>query len=567
MRRSLIGLLVLAVVVMIGIALWSVRHHLPDHSVLVLELEGDIDEAPPRDLVSQLTARGPALPTILLLLDMAAADARIDGVLVHIKPLRVGFARLQELRDALAKLRSSGKRVVSLLDETSLNGSRELFLASAANRVLVDPGTLAPLGGVAGQFLHLAGFFEKLGVRWEYSRVGEYKSAVEEYAARQMSPKARENAEALIDGVFAQLVDGIASGRGLSGENVRALFESVPGTPQELVDAGLADAIAGRKEALQKGGFEGGKELESDAYQRIDASSLGLRKGPHIALVFGDGVIVDERARSLQKLFTADETEQALDAAAKDDEIKAVVLRVNSPGGGTQASDRIWRAVKRVRDKKPIVVSMADAAASGGYYVSSAATAIVAEPATFTGSIGVFMLRPSFGGALEKLDVGHETIGRGAYAGMLTGDAPMTPAQRARTDAFTQSAYADFLSRIQEGRGTPTAETDKIGGGHVWLGSEALANHLVDELGGLATAVERARKEAKLEQQPDPVRVILPVSPGPVEQLKSFLRGESSEQLVGALLPIDWTALAPLAWLSPTEGGLAYLPPYWVELR
>src|SRR5262249_5610248 len=170
------------------------------------------------DLVGQFTARGPSLPTLLLLLDMAAADTRVDGLLVHIKPLRIGYARLQELRDALAEVRGAGKRVVALVDETSLNGSRELFLASVADRVLVDPGTLAPLGGIAGQFFHLAGFFEKLGVRWEYSRVGEYKSAVEQYAARQMSPKARENADALIDGVFAQLVDGIASGRKLSGE-------------------------------------------------------------------------------------------------------------------------------------------------------------------------------------------------------------------------------------------------------------------------------------------------------------------------------------------------------------
>ena len=566
MRRPAIAVLVLAVVVMVGFALWVARHHVPDHSVLVLELEGDMDEAPPRDLVSQFTARGPALPTVLLLLDMAAADTRVDGVLVHIKALRIGYARLQELRDALGAVRGAGKRVVALVDETSLNGSRELFLASVADRVLVDPGTLAPLGGVAAQFLHLAGFFEKLGVHWEYSRVGEYKSAVEQYAARQMSPKARENADALIDGVFAQLVDGIASGRKLSGEKVRALFESAPGTPQELVDAGLADAIAGRKEALQKGEFRDGKELTTDAYARVDAQSLGLRKGPRIALVFGDGLIVDERGRSLSKLFTAEETEQALDAAAEDDSIKAVVFRVNSPGGETQASDRIWRAVTRVRAKKPVVVSMADTAASGGYYVSSAANAVLAEPATFTGSIGVFMMRPSFAGTLEKLDVGHETIGRGSYVGMLSGEAPMTPAQRARTDFFTRSAYADFLKRVSDGRGTPTEQIDKLGGGRVWLGSEALANRLVDELGGLSAAVARARKEAKLEQEPDPTRVILPAAPGLGEQIKGLLRGEDNHRLLQALVPVDLPDLTALAWLAPSQGGLAYLPSWWIEI-
>ena len=568
MRRSIAGMLVLLVLLMIGVALWVVRRHLPEHSVLVVELEGDLDEEPPRDLIGQWTARGPALPTLLLLLDMAAVDQRIDGVLVHIKALRVGYARLQELRDALAQVRTAGKRVLALVDETSLNGTRELFLASAANRVLVDPGTLAPLGGIAGQFLHLAGFFEKLGVKWEYSRVGEYKSAVEEYAARTMSPKAREMTEGLIDGVFAQSVDAIATGRGLSGERVRALFESVPGTPKELIEAGLADEVSGRKEALEKGGLKDANEVDTATYQRIDPSSLGLRRGPRIGLVFGDGVIVDERGRTLQKLFVAEEVEKALDAAADDDAIKAVVFRVNSPGGGTQASERIWRAVRRVREKKPIVVSMADYAASGGYYVSSAANAILAEPATFTGSIGVYVLRPSFGGTLEKLDIGHETIGRGAYAGMLTGDAPMTPVQRARTDAFTEAAYSDFLDRVSEGRGMPTEKINTLGRGRVWLGSEALANNLVDELGGLTAAVARARREAKLENEPDPVRVILPAPESAIDQLKSLVRGESSHLLLQALLPlpVDFPQLPPLGWLA-SAGGLAYLPPVWLELH
>src|SRR5262245_4980506 len=192
MRRSVVGILTVAVIAMIGVALWIARSHLPDHSVLVLDLNGEIEDEPPRDLVAQLQARGPALPTLLLLLDMAAADARIDGVLVQVRGLRSGYARLQELRDALAKVRGSGKTVVAYVQQESLNATRELYLASVANKVVVDPAAMVPLGGIAGQFVFLAGMFEKIGVRWEYSRVGEYKSAVEEFAAREMSPKARE---------------------------------------------------------------------------------------------------------------------------------------------------------------------------------------------------------------------------------------------------------------------------------------------------------------------------------------------------------------------------------------
>ncbi len=568
MRRSLVTTLVVIVLIMIGFALYAARQHLANHSVLVLELEGDLEEAPPLDLLSQLSARGPSLPTLLLLLDMAAADSRIDGVLVHVKALSLGYGRLQELRDALAAVRAANKQIVVLIDGTSLNGTRELFLASVANKVLVDPGSLAPLAGVAGQYLQLGGLFEKLGVKWEYSRIGKYKSAVEQFGARRMSPEARENAEGIVDGVFAQLVDGVAQGRKLSGEKVRALFESVPGTPQELVAAGLADEIAGRKEALEKGGLHGTTEVEAADYQRFDPKSLGLRSGPRIALVFGDGAIVGSRTRSYSRQFAADEVEKALDAAAEDDEIRAVVFRVNSPGGDSQASDRVWRAVRRVREKKPVVISMADYAASGGYYVASAANAIVAQPATITGSIGVLMLRPNFAGALEKLEIGHTSITRGGpYAGMLAGDAPMTPEQRERTDAFTKAAYDTFLSRIHEGRGTPTERADELGRGRVWLGSDALANNLIDELGGLATAVARARKEAKLEDEPDPVRVILPAPQGPMQQLRSILRGESSHRLLQALSPVELPSLAPLEWLASTSGGIAYLPAVWLELR
>ncbi|HXZ86102.1 MAG TPA: signal peptide peptidase SppA, partial [Myxococcota bacterium] len=324
--------------------------------------------------------------------------------------------------------------------------------------------------------------------------------------------------------------------------------------------------IAGRSEALKAGGFGDAHELETDAYLRTDPKSLGLRKGPEIALVFGSGTIVDEASR-LQRGFTADDTEKALDAAAKDDKIRAVVLRVNSPGGETQASDRIWRALRRVREKKPVVISMADYAASGGYYVSSAASAILAEPATFTGSIGVFLLRPAFAGAYDKLEIGHELIGRGALIGVSASDLPMTPAERARVDQFTQAAYDDFLARVSQGRGTPTEAIDKVGRGRVWLGSDALANNLVDELGGLAGAVARARKEAKLEGEPDPVRVILPAPPGLFEQLRGLLRGDAGPELLRALVAARLPELPALSWLPPLGGGLAYLPPYWLELR
>jgi protease-4 len=569
MRRPIAWFIALAVAAMIAVALWSARVHVADNSVLVLELAGELDEAPPRDLLGQLSARGPALPSVLLLLDMAAADPRVTGVLVHVKALRIGYARIQELRDALARVRGAGKRVIALIDETSLNATRELYLASAAQQAYVEPATLAPLAGIAGQFLHFAGFFEKIGVEWQVARVGEYKSAVEQFAAREMSPKAREMTDALLDGIFAQIVEGIAAGRGLEPVQVRALIDAAPGTPEELVAAKLADGIADRKDVLEKAGLAGANELDAKDYQRVNAQSLGLRNGPTIALIFGDGTVADERGRGFAKVFAADETIEALEAAGEDEDIRAVVLRINSPGGGAQASDRMWRAVQRLRAVKPVVGSMAEYAASGGYYVASGATAIVAQPATLTGSIGVFLLRPSFAGVYEKLEIGSELIERGPYAAVSGGDRPMTPEQQARTDSFIQASYDEFLSRVSTGRGIPTEAVNELGGGRVWLGSDAFARKLVDELGGLRAAVERARVEAGIEDEPDPVRLILPAPRSAAEQVRDLVRGDLRNPLLRAFVPDELAELPfslALGWL-PLEGALAYLPSYWIEIR
>ena len=564
MRRPIVWLLALAVVAMIAVALWSARVHVADNSVLVLELAGDLDEAPPQDLLGQFTARGPALPSLLLLLDMAAADPRVSAVLVHVKSLQIGYARIQELRDAFARVRGAGKPVIALVDETSLNATRELYLASAAQKTFIDPASLAPFAGIAGQFLHFAGFFEKIGVEWQVSRVGEYKSAVEQFAAREMSPKAREMTDALLDGIFAQIVEGIAAGRGMERQQVRALIDAAPGTPAELVAAKLVDGIADRKDVLEKAGLAGATELEAKDYQRVDARTLGLRNGPVIALIFGEGTIVDERGRSFSKVFAADETVKALEDAEKDDEIRAVVLRINSPGGGAQASDRMWRAVQRLRAKKPVVVSMAEYAASGGYYVASAANAIVAEPATLTGSIGVFFLRPSFAGVYKKLEIGSELIERGPYAAVSGGDRPMTAEQQARTDHFIQTSYTEFIGRISTGRGMPTEAVNELGGGRVWLGSDAFARKLVDELGGLRAAIERVRVEAGIEDEPDPVRLILPAPRSAAEQVRGLVRGDLRNHLLRSFVPDELTLA--LGWL-PLEGALAYLPSYWIQIR
>ena len=552
---------------MIGYALLRAGRGIAEESVLVLELGGTLEEAPPLDALQQFVARGPALPTLLLQLEKAAADSRIKAVLLHIRALDTGYARLQELRDAVTRLRGAGKPVIALLDIASLNATRELYLAASAGKVYVVPGFLGPFAGIAGQYLYLGGFFEKLGIQIEYERVGDYKSAPEMFAAREMSPAAREIFDNLLDGLFAQIVTGIAAGRGLEATRVRELVEAAPSTAEEYTAAGLADGVADRAQVLEREGLGEAEELLWDTYLHVDPRDLGLSTGPRIALIFGDGTITQTaRGRSPRaRSFAADAIAEALEEAGEQEDIRAVVLRVNSGGGSALASDQLWRDIERLRAKKPVVISMADAAASGGYYLASAANAIVAEPATFTGSIGIFFLRPALAGLYRKLEIGSEVLARGQHASIAAGDKPFTPIQRERTRRFVRALYQDFLKRVSTGRGISTEEVDRLGQGRVWLGEDALARGLVDELGGLYTAVQRAKVEAGLDPELDAERVILPGPRRLMQQVQDLMQGELQRGLMEQVLPLQLPEILQHA-MQLVEGEIAYLPPYWIEI-
>ena len=537
---------------------------IPDSSVLVLEVGGVLPDAPAVDTLDQLLADGIALPTLVLQLDKAAADARISAVLLQVRPLAAGFAQLQELRQAIERTRASDTRVIALLELASLNATRELYLASAADQVYVTPGFLGPLTGVAGSFLLLGGVMEKLGVLVEYESVGEYKSAPEMFASSEMSSFARENANDLLDGIFSQIVAGIAEGRDLEPERVRQLIDSAPSTGPEYVEAELADGIGDRSEVLALAGFEDAEEVSLETYWQVDPRKLGIRNGPAVALVFGHGTIVPgEGGRSAG--FAADRIARALDAAAQDGEVRAIVLRVDSGGGSAIASDQLWRAIERARADKPVVISMGNAAASGGYYLASAADAIVAQPSTLTGSIGVFVLRPSFAGLYEKLDIHAEVIARGAYATLAGNTRPFTEAERVRTRAFVQAIYDDFVHRVATGRDMEHERVDELGRGRVWLGSDALDRGLVDELGGLHTAVERAKLLAGIDPEVDAQRHIFPGPRSIGEQVRDLMRGQLPALLWRQAIPIRVPELLQALTL-PELGEIVLLPPFWLEL-
>jgi protease-4 len=566
MRRLALLLLAAAIAIAIGAAILRSGPDVPDSSVLVIRLTGELEEAPAVDSLQQLLARGPALPTLLLQLAKAAADPRIEAILLHVHPLQVGYARLQELRDGITRFRESGKPVIALLDLETFNATREFYLASAASKVYVVPRFLGPLAGVAGQVLSLGGFFETIGVEWQYERIGKYKSAPELFAERQMSPAAREQTEEFFDGIFGQIVSGLADSRGLDEERVRELVEQAPGTAEEVVQHGLADGIVARDGVLELAGLQDAEEVEFDVYIHVDPGDVGLRGGPTIALVFGDGTVITGGNSARRGTFGARATIEALRSAAEDDEVRAIVLRVNSPGGSTLASEQIWHAIRSIRREKPVVVSMGDYAASGGYYIASAADAIVAEPATITGSIGVFVVRPAFTGLYEKLEIGSELIARGPHAGIMAGDEPLTAGQLERIRHFIGRAYHGFLERVATGREITTEEVDRLGQGQIWLGDAALAHDLIDALGGLDAAVERAKQAADIPDEVDPKRVVFPGPRSLARQIRDLTRGELRGWLVSELLPLRLSPIAEATQLA-FEGGIAYLPSHWIEIH
>jgi protease-4 len=565
MRRRLTVLIAIAVLGWLAFELARSGQRVPERSALVIELEGTLQERPAMSWLEQLRSRGPALPTLLLQLEKAAADERVEAVLLRMRGLSAGFAQMKELREAVQVLAVT-KPVIAWLDLASLNATRELYLASAARQVYVAPGYLGPLAGLVGQFVFLRGFLEHIGVSVEATRVGAYKSATETFTQDSMSEQAREQTDALLDGIFAELVGGIARGRRLEPAQVQTLIDAAPGTAQELIDAALADAIASEEEVLERAGFGALEELPYARYAALDPGDFGLRSGPRIALVIAEGTIASQ-SLGPEGGFTPERIGEALDQAAEDDSIRAIVLRINSGGGSSQASEAIWQRVVAARQKKPVIASLGDTAASGGYYVASGASRIVAESTTLTGSIGVFLLRPSFGELLEKLRIRTEFVRRGRFAGLALADRNLEEAERQRLDGLVAAQYSLFLERVAAGRPLEKAEVDAVAQGRVWLGSRARELELVDELGGLARAVEMAKAEAGIPADVDPERVLLPGPEDLQTQLRGLLRSSVGELWAGAGAPLVQELPGWLHSSALLLGEIVYLPPVWVELR
>jgi protease-4 len=509
----------------------------PSTAALVLRPGGEIQEVVPDDVLGLLGGRNTStVRGFVSGLEKARRDPRIKTVLLMPSSLSLPYwAKVQELRDAVIEFKKSKKTVVAFLE---YGGDREYYLASAADKVYLLPTSSLDLTGVASYEIFLRGALDKIGAVPDFVHVGEYKTAVNQYTEKSFTPAHREMSESLNRDMYDQLVRGIADARRKSEQEVRALMDQGPFTPEDALRHGLVDELAyedqldDRVPELRAGSRET-RRIEGRDYSRIRAESLGFRPRSRIAVIYAVGIITSGRSGfdPLNGPTVGSETlVEQIREVRDDDSVKAIILRVDSPGGSSVASDVIWRELMITRDEKPsrpLIASMSDLAASGGYYISMPAQAIVAQPATLTGSIGVYWGKFALNGTLGKLGLTTETVTSGANADIYSPFETLSPGQRAQLQDHMQGFYENFVEKAAESRKTTPERIDAVAQGRVWTGRQARENGLVDALGGLDTAVRLAKERARIPPDEDVELVAYPRRRSVFEALSDQFGGVS----------------------------------------
>ena len=535
-----------------------------DSSMLVLKLDGDLPEkSPPEIPLPFLEAQTPmAVHEVWSTFRKAAADSRIKAVLFEPHGLGIGWARLEEIQQEILQFKKSGKPIVTYLRNP---GGAEYYLASATDRVLLAPEDSLDLKGLRVESMFFKTGLDKLGVKVDVIHAGKYKDAGDMFTQTAMTPETREVLNQVLDQYYGNLIDTIAQGRKKPADAVKAIVDQGPYLASEALSNGLVDSLGYEEQAVEnlknRANRQDLKCISGKAYLKAPFAQTGTAS--RIALVVGEGDITagsgNETAND--QGFTSAGFIKLLKQVEDDATIKGVILRVNSPGGDGTASDDILHEARNLSRKKPLVISMSDLAASGGYFVAVTGDPIVAYPNTLTGSIGVIFARFNLHGLYDKLGIGKQLLTRGRYATLDSEYAPMDEDQRRKIAGQIDAFYKVFVSRVAEGRKRNFAEIEPLAQGRVWLGAQAKQHGLVDELGGLDRAIELVKKKAHI---PATDRITLVPYPGKRSVFELlFNRPDDSagvemklQKLVGRL---------PLEALS--HGGFLKLMPYSIQVK
>ena len=574
MVKFLIGLitgvlLVFLAFILLFFVLFQFREKPPqiaENSVLVLRLEGNIPEKPPLELPAFLGAGGPELTVahVWMTLQKAAADAHIKAIVLEPEGLSAGWAKLEEIRTGVERFRKSGKPVYAFLRAPS---TRDYYVALAADRIYLGPQEPLMLKGLRAEMMYFKKTLDKLGVSVDVEHAGKYKDYGDMFTRSDMSPETREVMSSVVDDLYENLVARIAEGRKKSPEEVRAIIDQGPFTAAQAHKAGLVDELRFEdqvwgelKDRLHSGEL---KKVAAGEYMMVPMEAVGLQGKSRIALVIGEGDITRGEAGddgSTGNNLTSYGFDKLLRQVAGDSTIKGVVVRIDSPGGEQVASDEIWRQMNLLSKKKPLVFSMSDLAASGGYYIAMTGDPIVAYPETLTGSIGVVFGKPNLHGLYDKLGITKDSVGRGKHAGIDSDYASLTPDERQLLRDGVDESYKDFVAKVADARRRAFNDIEPLAQGRVWLGSQAKARGLVDELGGLDTAIELVKKKAHI---PAAEKVSLVMYP-PRRSLLDIVMRRPQEDLLESKLAQAFGNMPFHAWM---KGGFLRMMPYWVEVR
>jgi protease-4 len=511
------------------------------NSTLIVRVNGNLDELEQGGLVGSFLKTPPTVRSLVDTLRKAKVDRRVQSVIIRPTGTAALWGKVQEVRDAILDFKTSKKPIVAYLE---YGGEQEFYLASACDKVFLMPTASLDLTGMANYELFLRGTLDKIGALPDALHIGEYKTASNTFTETTFTAAHREMSESLNSDMYEQLVRGLAQGRRKTEQAIRSMIDHGPYLPEDAVRAGLVDDVAYEDELddkVQLGQRVGTSTrfMDDDEYRQVSPASLGLNKGPRIAVIFAVGIIGSGESSydSPQgNVAGSDTIVRYLRKARADSSVKAIVLRIDSPGGSAIASDVIWREVELTRSTKPVIASMSDVAASGGYYIAMPAHAIVAEPATLTGSIGVVMIKFVIDGTLKKMGMNIEAVKQGRYADLYSPIRPFTPEERARVAQQMQATYDAFVEKAAAGRNTTPERIDAVAQGRVWTGKQAKQIGLVDELGGLQRALSVAKQRAKLDPNAEVELVFYPPKKSFYEALADPFGRMDRVGMFGALL-------------------------------
>lgn len=544
------------------------------HSVMMLQLKGSLTERSQEDPLAFLlgdTYQGYGLNDVLAAIRKAKEHPDIEGIYIQAGYLNAGFASLEEIRNALLDFKESGKSIVTYAD-TYTQGL--YYLSSVANKVLLNPKGMIEWKGLAASPVFYKELLEKVGVEMQVFKVGTYKSAVEPYIATEMSDANREQVSMYIHSIWQHMVKQVAEARQQTPQRLNeAADEMLMFQPAEkCLTYGLADALVYKDEVedllKQQCGLNEDDEvnyLSLEAMKHLQNAQPKDKSGQIVAVYYASGQIVDYAVESPltagnEPMIVANKVIADLKKLQKNDDVKAVVLRINSPGGSAYASEQIWHAVSQLKREKPVIVSMGDYAASGGYYMACNADTIVAQPTTLTGSIGIYGMFPNTQKLTEKLGVHFDGVKTNRYADFGSFGRGLNEGEKGLMQRYVNEGYDLFLTRCANGRLMTKEAVDKVAQGRVWTGADALERGLVDVLGGLDTAIGIAARKAQVEsytlqafpKQSGFLEALLEMNPTVYLQ-RMYLGGQAAE-LYSTLQRINhWDCYDPIQAIVPYD--------------